>query len=150
MHSQSQGETIRFRIPGDPKYVSIIRRAIQSIASNLEFPDELTQDIEMSVAEALANAVEHGSPERNGNAVMVSCRVSNDSLTIDIRDEGPGVGEESPEKESGSLEEHGRGLQMIYKLMDKVDICRTPKGSRIHMVKKTERRTSNVQHQTSK
>ena len=136
MQAQFTDETIRFRIPSDPKYVSMIRRAVQSIARSLGFPDDLALDIEISVAEALANAVEHGSPERNGNAVVIVCRVEADKLTIDVRDEGSGFEEGNLDTLCEPFSEHGRGLRMIYRLMDKVNICRTPKGSRIRMVKK--------------
>ena len=135
MQAPSQGETIQFRIPGDPKYVSPIRRAIRSIARSLGFPEEFAQDIEMSVAEALANAVEHGSPGHKRNAVVITCKVGEDSLTIDVRDEGPGFEPLGVGEACNLLEEQGRGLRMIYQLMDRVKVRRTPKGSRIRMVK---------------
>lgn len=130
---QSPGETIQFRIPADPKYISTIRRAICSIANSLGFPRENVDDIELSVAEALANAVEHGSPYSKGNNVMIVCQVCDDKLVIDVRDEGPGFAPPSCDAEPFS--EHGRGLRMIYDLMDRVKIDHTSRGSRIRMVK---------------
>lgn len=135
MRAPSQGETVLFRIPGDPKYVSTVRRAVQSIAHSLGFPEELAEDIELSVAEALANAVEHGSPEQNRNSVVVVCRVKEDSLEVDVRDQGPGFDLAGFEEGCDLWNEHGRGLRMIYRLMDRVRVCHTPRGSRIRMVK---------------
>ena len=134
---QSEVETIQFRIPADDKYVPTIRKAIQSIASNLGFSKEVSEDIELSVDEALANAIYHGSPQSKTNSVVVVCKVCDEKLMIEVRDEGPGF---EPPKSNGSSEgelwsEHGRGLRLIYNLMDNVNIRKTPKGSRIRMVK---------------
>lgn len=132
-----RGETIQFRIPADPKYICTIRRAIRSIAASLDFTDDVAEDIELSFAEALTNAVEHGSPQNAGNSVVVVCRITEDKLIIDVRDEGPGF--DPPASKDGEIwSEHGRGLRMIHQLMDNVRICRTGKGSRIRMVKEKQ------------
>jgi len=136
MAAELRGETIRFRIPSDPKYVATVRRAIRSLANSLGFSEDIAEDIEISVAEALTNAVEHGSPEQRKNAVAVVCRVADDRLTIDVRDEGLGFDMPEAETQWEMLEERGRGLRLIYHLMDKVRVCHTPRGSRIRMVKK--------------
>jgi anti-sigma regulatory factor (Ser/Thr protein kinase) len=127
-------ETIQFKIPADPKYVSAIRRAVQAVARNLNFPDDSVDDIGISVDEALSNAVKYGSPERGCNAVAVNCKVGDGALTIEVRDEGPGFGPPGS-GEQDVFEEHGRGLKLIYRLMDSVHIDRMSKGSRIRMVK---------------
>jgi anti-sigma regulatory factor (Ser/Thr protein kinase) len=51
-----------------------------------------------------------------------------------VRDEGPGFGPPGL-GEQDAYEEHGRGLKIIYRLMDSVQIDRMRKGSRIRMVK---------------
>lgn len=135
MQAPSQGDVIRFRIPGDPSHVPLVRRAIRSIARSLGFSEQAAEDIELSVAEAVSNAVEHGSPEHGRNAVVVVCTVLESSLTIDVRDEGPGFDVSGFEDCEDSLDERGRGLRLIYHLMDKVKVLRTPNGGRIRMVK---------------
>lgn len=138
MQALFQGEIIQFRIPSDPKYVAMVRRAVQSIARSLGFSEAVAWDIELSVAEALANAVEHGSPEHGRNAVIVVCRVEEDKLTVDVRDEGPGFEPLGSPKQFESMHERGRGLRLIYRLMDRVNVRRTRKGSRIRMVKQKQ------------
>ena len=134
---QSEVETIQFRIPADHKYVPTIRRAIQSISHNLGFSRDVSEDIELSVDEAIANAIDHGSPQSKTNSVVVVCKVCDEKLMIEVRDEGPGF--EPPQSDGRSecelWSEHGRGLRLIYNLMDNVHIRKTPKGSRIRMVK---------------
>jgi len=134
MQTLSHGETIRLSIPADPKYVVMVRRAVRTVASRLGFTDDMAADIEVSVAEAVSNAIEHGSPEHSANAVAVVCRFEGDKLTIDVRDEGSGfmlAGFQSPRI---SLAERGRGLKLINRMVDRVRICRTVHGSKLRMV----------------
>lgn len=136
MAARTREETILFRIPSDPKYVPTIRRAVLSIARSMGFTEQTAADIELSVAEAITNAVEHGSPGHNRNTVAISCKVGEDRLSIEVRDEGLGFDLPEDGECRESMEEHGRGLRLIYKLMDKVNVCHTNRGSRIRMVKK--------------
>jgi serine/threonine-protein kinase RsbW len=113
----------------------MVRRAIHSIATNLGFSEEVAEDIELSVDEALVNAIEHGSPEKGKNNVIVACKVSENKLTIDVCDEGPGFDSTSFFSPSNPLDERGRGLTLIYNLMDNVELSSTRRGARIRMVK---------------
>lgn len=130
-----QKETIQFRIPADPRHVAMIRKAMESIARSLCFPEDVVRDIGVSVSEALANAIEHGSPQHEGNVVIVSCKVIDEMLKIDVRDQGAGFAPPTPEDQE-IWEERGRGLKLIYRLMDNVRINHTEKGSQIRMVKR--------------
>lgn len=132
---QHQSETIQFCIPADTKHVAMVRRAIGSVAISLGFPKDKCDDIELSVSEALANAIEHGSPDRTVNSVTAVCKITEDALVISVRDEGGGFAPPGG-WESGLWNEHGRGLRLIYTLMDNVKINRTRKGGSIRMVKK--------------
>ena len=125
---------VQFRIPGDTKYVPMVRRAVRAIARGVDLSDDLIADIEVSVSEAITNAIEHGSPEQAENVVVVTCRVDADELTVDVRDEGPGF-DPNP-RNPDALQERGRGLKLIYFLMDSVRVSRTRTGCILHMVKK--------------
>ncbi len=113
----------------------MVRRAVRTIAVSLGFPEETVWDIEVSVAEALANAVEHGSPDRHEDNVVVACKFDDHKLTIDVRDEGPGFDLPCSEAKDASWNERGRGLRMIYELMDNVKVSRSKCGWKLRMVK---------------
>ena len=151
MRAAFRRDTFQFRIPGDPKYVSMVRRAVRTIAMDLGFPEDVIWKIEVSVAEALANAVEHGSPVHNQNNVVVACMFEDGKLTIDVRDEGPGFALPSSEEIAVSLDERGRGLRMIYELMDNVKVSRGRRGSKLRMVKtvQPERSVGNRSRRTA-
>ncbi|MCL6519722.1 MAG: ATP-binding protein [Armatimonadetes bacterium] len=142
MPAISRNRSVLFRIPSDVRYVPMARKGIAAIAESMGFPVEAVKDIELSVSEAVANAVSHGSPRQVDNAVVIICEVTDDALTIDIRDEGPGFQPDSCLKNAGSLQESGRGLTLIYSLMDYVQVAKTRKGSSVRMVKK---KTSSLQ-----
>ncbi|MHB0913594.1 MAG: ATP-binding protein [Armatimonadota bacterium] len=134
---RTRNESIQFRVPASAKHVCMVRKAIRSVAVSLGFPPDTAEDIEVSVAEALANAIEHGSPEQGDNDVVATCTIEDHALVIDVRDEGSGF---VPPKTPGSAlwAEGGRGLQLIYELMDDVKVRRTRKGARIRMVKEKQ------------
>lgn len=140
---ENRRETIQFRIPADPKHIAMVRRAIKSVACSLDFPESVADDIELSVAEALANAVKHGS-SGSDNVVTAICRVTEDQLVIDVLDHGPGFERESTNT-NGLWAENGRGLRLIYHLMDKVRISKTCKGAKIRMTKAKQPTTSVAQ-----
>lgn len=138
MAGLSGKEIIEFRIPADPECARIVRKAVQSIARSLGFSEETAGDIELSVAEAVANAVEHGSPRRGEDFVMVVCRATRDKLTVDVEDAGPWFALPRRNCSWVVLDDRGRGLKLIQHLMDKVKVCRTESGCRITMAKKNE------------
>lgn len=129
-------EIIEFRIPADPECVRVVRKAMQCIARNLGFSEEVAADIELSVAEAVVNAVEHGSPRSGEDVVMIVCRVTGDKLVVDVEDRGPGFTLPRRNRRWELLDDRGRGLRLIQHFMDKVTVCRTSRGCRISMAKK--------------
>jgi serine/threonine-protein kinase RsbW len=94
--------------------------------------------IELSLHEALANAVIHGAKEDPSK--VVECVVSRDEergILIVVRDPGPGF---NPETIPGCTvgeniySNHGRGIFLINQLMDEVEFRKN--GTEIHMVKR--------------
>lgn len=93
-------------------------------------------DVEISLREALANAIKHGA---NGDpSKIVECRVScgPEGILIVVRDPGNGFDPASvPDPLSGEniYSNHGRGIFLINKLMDEVKFEKN--GTEIHMRK---------------
>ena len=83
-----------------------------------------TEEIEISLCEALANAVIHGNHEDPEKHVFVVCRCSMDGqVMITVRDEGEGFDSRAvpdPTEPQGLLLTHGRGLHIMRSLMDEV------------------------------
>jgi serine/threonine-protein kinase RsbW len=94
--------------------------------------------IELSLQEALANAVVHGAKE--DPTKTVECLVAYDEqrgLLIIVRDPGPGFDPSaipSPTMGENLYSNHGRGIFLINQLMDEVKFHKN--GTEIHMVKR--------------
>jgi serine/threonine-protein kinase RsbW len=96
-------------------------------------------DVEISLREALANAVVHGNHEDPGKRVYVECRcVPNEEVSIVVKDEGTGFSStELPNPTAAEQVQsmHGRGIYLMKSLMDEVHFERG--GTAVHMRKKS-------------
>ncbi|MDO8525864.1 MAG: ATP-binding protein [Candidatus Omnitrophota bacterium] len=116
-----------------------IRKASSRILDSLfqyELDEEVLFDIRLSAEEAIRNAIVHGNRNNKKLHVKIHYRVENDSLNIEVEDEGLGFKpEELPDpKVSGNrLKESGRGICLIKRLMNRVEFNK--KGNKIFMEK---------------
>lgn len=108
-------------IPGNPKYLSVVRLAVSGLASRLQFSYEDVEDIKLAVAEACAHAISHGQ----GQEITIECQVSDTALSFSIKDKG-----------TEPLDEEDLGLFLIRSLMDDVRIeMQNGSESRLRMKK---------------
>ena len=95
-------------------------------------------DVEVSLREALANAIVHGNHEDPHKHVYVVCRcVPDEEVSVVVRDEGKGFSStELPNPTTAEQLEstHGRGVYLMTALMDEVYFERG--GTTVHMRKK--------------
>lgn len=118
--------------------VSPVVQEIMAVVRQMKDVDGKEDAIELSLQEALANAVIHGAKE--DPAKVVECVVSNDDergILIVVRDPGAGFSPEAiPVCTVGEnlYSNHGRGIFLINQLMDKVEFRKN--GTEIHMVKR--------------
>ena len=95
-------------------------------------------DVELALAEALANAVVHGA--KNDPTKLVECDVACDkdgAVLIVVRDPGPGFDPAKiadPCAGENIYSHHGRGIYLINQLMDEVQFHKN--GTEIHMIKR--------------
>ena len=85
---------------------------------------ESVLDIEISLREALANAMIHGNRENPVKMVHVAARCSmNGEVSITVEDEGEGFDDAAlpdPTDPARKLLTHGRGIYLMRALMDEV------------------------------
>ena len=81
-------------------------------------------DVEVSIREALANAVVHGNHEDPNKHVHVVCRCTpEEEVSIVVRDEGKGFNSTelpNPTAADQLQSTHGRGIYLMRTLMDEV------------------------------
>jgi serine/threonine-protein kinase RsbW len=129
---------LRVTLAADRKAVDPVVQEIMAVVRQMTDVDGKEDAIELSLQEALANAVIHGAKE--DPTKTVECVVSSDDergILIVVRDPGTGF---SPETIPGCTvgenvySNHGRGIFLINQLMDKVEFRKN--GTEIHMVKR--------------
>lgn len=86
--------------------------------------EEALFDIKLCLQEALVNAVKHGNKFDPGLVVECLVEVSDNRLTIQVRDQGEGFDDKtvpSPVHPENLTKTSGRGVYLIKKLMDEVE-----------------------------
>ncbi len=128
---------LRVTLSADRNAVDPVVQEVMAVVRQMKGVDGKEDAIELSLQEALANAVIHGAKEDPRKTV--ECLVSSDEergILIVVRDPGTGF---APEAIPGCTvgenvySNHGRGIFLINQLMDKVEFRKN--GTEIHMVK---------------
>jgi serine/threonine-protein kinase RsbW len=129
---------LRVTLSADRNAVDPVVQEVMAVVRQMKDVDGKEDAIELSLQEALANAVIHGAKEDPRKTV--ECLVSSDQergILIVVRDPGTGF---SPQTIPGCTvgenvySNHGRGIFLINQLMDKVEFRKN--GTEIHMVKR--------------
>jgi len=129
---------LRITLAADRNAVDPVVREVMKAVGRMEDVDDKLDAIELSLQEALANAVIHGAKE--DPTKVVECVVSGDEergILIVVRDPGAGF---DPKAIPGCTvgenvySNHGRGIFLINQLMDEVEFRKN--GTEIHMVKR--------------
>jgi serine/threonine-protein kinase RsbW len=92
----------------------------------------------MAVREAAINAVLHGNAYSPSKNITASFETSSDSLTIRIRDKGPGLDPTSlpdPLAPQNLLRGSGRGIFLIRAFMDEVHFRQLHPGTELTLIK---------------
>jgi serine/threonine-protein kinase RsbW len=129
---------LRVTLSADRKTVEPVVQEVMAVVRRMKGLDGKEDAIELSLNEALANAVIHGAKE--DPTKTVECMVSSDEergVLIVVRDPGAGF---APEGIPGCTvgenvySNHGRGIFLINQLMDQVEFRKN--GTEIRMVKR--------------
>jgi serine/threonine-protein kinase RsbW len=129
---------LRVTLSADRKAVDPVVEEVMAVVREMKGVNGKEDAIELSLQEALANAVIHGAKEDPQKTV--ECLVSRDEergILIVVRDPGAGFSPGSiPSCTVGEnvYSSHGRGIFLINQLMDKVEFKKN--GTEIHMIKR--------------
>lgn len=114
-----------------PSSAAVLREALTTYLTANDIDDAATRLIVLCADEALINAVAHAA----GSPVGVFADLRDDHFTLEVSDGGPGF--DPSQIDSGAepdlMGEHGRGLFLIRKLMDDLEILSDEHGTTLHM-----------------
>ncbi|WNV75768.1 SpoIIE family protein phosphatase [Geodermatophilus sp. DSM 44513] len=115
-------EPLVARVPADPRRLSGVRRAVTAWAALAGLPAGTTEDLQLALGEALANAVEHAyaaSPD-DGECRCTVTREPDGGVRVEVCDTGAW---RPPPADRGH---RGRGLEMISALASDVEVDHPP------------------------
>ena len=127
-------------VPNQTKYLGMVGRIGESMAYSLKSYTgnrrELAYHLNLVLTEALANAICHANDSDPDKEVRILISASDHDLIIKVFDQGQGFDIEATAKLKTRLkDEGGRGIQLIYKLMDKVEYTRKGDTNILKMTK---------------
>ena len=113
--------------------LAAVRNFVAELAERCGFDQHLIYDIKVAVGEAIANAVEHGSPLGEANRVKIVCEFSEGTLRIKIIDQG--IFRRAIPSPEESISYRGHGILLMLALMDKVTIDESSQGTTVCLAK---------------
>jgi anti-sigma regulatory factor (Ser/Thr protein kinase) len=121
-------------LPADLSRLLEARRFAEDAAAAFGFDDAAQQQIKLAANEAVANAMEHGSPTTD-HEVALQAVEEGGALTIYVRDGGSFV---PRMMHRGAMPERGRGLAFMDLLMDEVEVRPGRGGTEVRLVKRLD------------
>ena len=127
-------------VPNQTKYLAMIGKIGESLAHTLGCyngdREELAYHLNLVLTEALANAICHANACDPTKEVRVSISTSDNDLIIRVFDQGHGFDIQHLAKiDVKETAEGGRGVQIIFKLMDQVNYLKKGTGHVLEMIK---------------
>lgn len=132
--------TVDITIPNQTKYLSLIGRIGENLAyAPISFSgdrDELAFHLNLVLTEAAANAICHANEEDPDKQLRVVVAISEARLSMQVFDQGRGFDIEAHAcSEANETAEEGRGIPLIYRLMDQVQYHRQADVNILEMTK---------------
>lgn len=112
-------------LPSVPESVSTAVDAAEAAVRNAGMSDEVLGRVSLAVAEAVANAIEHGNAGVASREVLLEIEAHSGRLSVRVCDGGEGVEGKrlgSAQLPDDPLLTHGRGLYLIRVLTDACDV----------------------------
>lgn len=114
------------KFPADPRFIGHTRKRLKVIFDT-EWRIALTARIEdylVSVGEAIANAIQHGSSSRDSIVGVTARHCPVGILIVEVADRGPGFDLAAVVLEPTPEDEHGRGHILMAAGCDSYGYCR--------------------------
>lgn len=131
---------LKVSLAADPQAVNAVVQNIMQVVRKMKCAAGKEDAIELSLAEALVNAVVHGA--KSDPSKQIECDVACDErrgMLIVVRDPGKGFNPSaipSPVLGENIYSTHGRGIFLINQLMDDVKFHKN--GAEIRMIKRLQ------------
>lgn len=120
---------IKIILDANSKNEAIARVSVASFASQLNPTLQDIEDIKMAVSEAVTNSIIHGY-EGNGGEIFILCGILEDTIHIEIKDNGIGINNIEKAMEplytsKPNMERSGMGFTVMEAFMDDIKVTST-------------------------
>jgi anti-sigma regulatory factor (Ser/Thr protein kinase) len=105
-------------LPARAENIALIRHAFGALGETLAVDEQLLSDVRLAVTEACSNVIVHAYADGATGPLEVLATLDGETLTVTVRDEGPGI---TPHPDSPGL---GLGLPLIASLAESVQLGR--------------------------
>jgi serine/threonine-protein kinase RsbW len=109
---------MQLELPARAENIAIVRHALGAFGEAVALDTQSLSDIRLAVTEACTNIVVHAYPDGEEGTMEVLASMSDERLTVIVRDHGKGI---SPRPDSPGL---GLGLPLIASLAESVQLGR--------------------------
>lgn len=137
----TDGDEVVLRVPAKSDYIALVRVVLAAAAAiEPDSRDDRIDDLRVAVSEAVTNAVESHKAAGTDSHVEVRCVTQGHQVEVTVRDRGPGFDPDNipvvPDAESADrlLFEHGLGIPLMRRLVDKTDIETGDKGTLVRLI----------------
>jgi anti-sigma regulatory factor (Ser/Thr protein kinase) len=128
--------SLKFLVPSDPRFLAVIRAAIDELGLVYGLPGEERRGVTIAVDEAMANIIRHAYRGASDRVIELNCQGKADRLEFTLLDQG-----EAPDP--ARLMAHpldnmalgGRGTHIIRVFMDEVCYETVPRGNQLRLSK---------------
>ena len=124
-----------FRFAATPRSLPVARRRVAAFAEVGGLSRDELFEFSVAVAEALANALVHGSPHGSGDEIRVRFYCYDDEVAVEVADAGGGM-QATPICMPGGADSGGRGIHFMRSLCDGVQFTCDGAGTHVLLVKR--------------
>lgn len=130
---------VDIKVPNQTRYLCLIGHIGENIAHTLRNyggdREKLAYDLNLVLTEAMSNAIKHANEGDPDKEVHIEISIVSKRLVIKVFDLGQGFDIEKYIEPRHPLDEHGRGIYLIHKIMDKTSFQTTDNGHVLEMIK---------------
>jgi PAS domain S-box-containing protein len=136
--SQSAPPRLHFRVPPEPSHLLRARERLRDYLRQFCMDGRVIDDVVLCVEEAATDAIRHSGSDHD---IAISLGFAGGDLVAKVQDHGRGfdVGSFDPDTQPDPLIDHGRGLFIIAKLMDALEL-RSNGGLEVRMTRRAQPR----------
>ncbi len=137
---------IRLTIGSRVEEIPLVGVAVKAVCSFLGLPGKMADEVELCTVEAVTNSVQHAYRHRRGDVEVELCLLG-EKLVVEVWDTGESMTGESFRAgllrsaeasilSADELPESGRGLQILFGIMDSCEYATLNGKNRLRMTRK--------------